>query len=296
MIYRLLIDNLTEWSKRENRKPLVLRGARQVGKTTLIDQFSKQYDCYIKLNLEQSNDAKAFAISDNVAEIFQYICLQKKITVDRNKRTLLFIDEIQNEPKAVGLLRYFYEEMPWLHIVAAGSRLQTLIKQRISFPVGRVEYMSLRPCSFLEFLNATSNDALAEMVRQQNVSPVYHDMLISLFNRYTLVGGMPEVLMEYAKNEDVTRLSHIYRSLLNGYNEDVEKYAKNANQVNTIRHLLTHGWAEAGQTITFNRFGGSNYTSKEVHEALEVLQNAFLLNLDDPVTAVKVPAIPATTR
>ena len=157
MIHRLLIDNLTEWSKRENRKPLVLRGARQVGKTTLIDQFSKQYDSYIKLNLEQNNDAKAFAISDNVAEIFQYICLQKKITVDRNKRTLLFIDEIQNEPKAVGLLRYFYEEMPWLHIVAAGSRLQTLIKQRISFPVGRVEYMSLRPCSFLEFLNATSN-------------------------------------------------------------------------------------------------------------------------------------------
>lgn len=296
MIHRLLIDNLTEWSKRENRKPLVLRGARQVGKTTLIDQFSKQYDSYIKLNLEQSNDAKAFAISDNVTEIFQYICLQKKITVDRNKRTPLFIDEIQNEPKAVGLLRYFYEEMPWLHIVAAGSRLQTLIKQRISFPVGRVEYMSLRPCSFLEFLNATSNDALAEMVRQQNVSPVYHDMLISLFNRYTLVGGMPEALMEYAKNEDVTRLSHIYRSLLNGYNEDVEKYAKNANQVNIIRHLLTHGWAEAGQTITFNRFGGSNYTSKEVHEALEVLQNAFLLNLDYPVTAVKVPAIPATTR
>ena len=138
MIYRLLIDNLTEWSKRENRKPLVLRGARQVGKTTLIDQFSKQYDSYIKLNLEQGDDAKAFGISDNVSEIFQYICLQKKITVDRNKRTLLFIDEIQNEPKAVGLLRYFYEEMPWLHIVAAGSRLQTLIKQRISFPVGRV--------------------------------------------------------------------------------------------------------------------------------------------------------------
>lgn len=110
MIHRLLIEDLTEWSKRKNRKPLVLRGARQVGKTTLIDEFSKQYDCYIKLNLEQSSDAKAFGISDNVAEIFQYICLQKKIVADKNKRTLLFIDEIQNEPKAVGLLRYFYEE------------------------------------------------------------------------------------------------------------------------------------------------------------------------------------------
>lgn len=104
MIHRQLIDDLTEWSKRKNRKPLVLRGARQVGKTTLIDEFSKQYDYYIKLNLEQSADAKAFCISDNVSEIFQYLCLQKKIIVDKNKRTLLFIDEIQNEPKAVGLL------------------------------------------------------------------------------------------------------------------------------------------------------------------------------------------------
>lgn len=296
MIHRQLIDDLTEWSKRENHKPLVLRGARQVGKTTLIDEFSKQYDCYIKLNLEQSADAMAFSISDNVSEIFQYLCLQRKIVVDKNKRTLLFIDKIQNEPKAVGLLRYFYEEMPWLHIIAAGSRLQTLIKQRISFPVGRVEYMSLRPCSFLEFLNATGNEPLAEMIRRLDVSPIYHDMLISLFNRYTLVGGMPEALVEYAAHEDVTRLSPIYRSLLNGYNEDVEKYAKNTNQVNIIRHLLTHGWAEAGQTITFNRFGGSNYTSKEVHEALEVLQKAFLLNLDYPITTVKAPTIPALTR
>ena len=296
MIHRQLIDNLNEWSKRDNRKPLVLRGARQVGKTTLVDEFSKQYDCYIKLNLEQSADAKAFSISDNVDEIFQYICLQKKIIADKNERTLLFIDEIQNEPKAVGLLRYFYEEMPWLHIIAAGSRLQTLIKQRISFPVGRVEYLSLRPCSFLEFLNATGNEPLAEMIRQLNVAPIYHDMLISLFNRYTLVGGMPEALAEYATHEDVTKLSPIYRSLLDGYNEDVEKYAKNTNQVNVIRHLLTHGWAEAGQTITYNRFGGSNYTSKEVHEALEVLQKTFLLNLDYPVTTVKAPTIPALTR
>ena len=92
MIHRLLIEDLTEWGKRKNRKPLVLRGARQVGKTTLIDEFSKQYDCYIKLNLEQSSDAKAFSISDKVAEIFQYICLQKKIVADKSKRTLLFID------------------------------------------------------------------------------------------------------------------------------------------------------------------------------------------------------------
>ncbi len=296
MIHRQLLEQLEAWSNRSSRKPLVLSGARQVGKTTLVDEFSKRYDVYIKLNLELSNDARAFTISDNVEEIYQYICLQKRITTDRDKRTLLFIDEIQNEPKAVELLRYFYESMPWLHIIAAGSRLQTLIKQRISFPVGRVEYMSLRPCSFLEYLNALHLAPLAEMIKEQKVSPIYHDMLNEHFNRYTLIGGMPEILAEYAKQQDLTHLLPIYQSLLNSYNEDVEKYARNANQVSVIRHLLTHGWAEAGQTITFNRFGGSNYTSKEVHEAMEVLQKAFLLNLDYPVTSVTVPTSPSLNR
>ena len=296
MIHRQLLEQLEAWSNRSGRKPLVLRGARQVGKTTLVDEFSKHYDVYIKLNLELSADAKVFTVSDNVEEIYQYICLQKRISIDTGKRTLLFIDEIQNEPKAVELLRYFYEKMPWLHIIAAGSRLQTLIKQRISFPVGRVEYMSLRPCSFLEYLNALHLETLAEMIREQKVSPVYHDMLNEHFNRYTLTGGMPEILAEYAKQQDLTQLLPIYQSLLNSYNEDVEKYARNQNQVNVIRHILTHGWAEAGQTITFNRFGGSNYSSKEVHEALEVLQKAFLLNLDYPVTEVKPPMTPALNR
>ncbi len=296
MIYRQLMEELQRWSEKVNRKPLVLRGARQVGKTTLVDEFSKQYDVYIKLNLEQSADAFIFSKTDNVKEIYQYLCVQKKVVVDSNKRTLLFIDEIQNEPKAVGLLRYFYEEMPWLHIIAAGSRLQTLIKQRVSFPVGRVEYLALRPCCFMEYLGAMGEDALAQMIRNMDVTSVYHEMMLSHFNRYTLVGGMPEALVDYAQNGDVVRLAPIYRSLLDGYNEDVEKYARNDSQAKVIRHLLTHGWAEAGQTITFNRFGGSNYTSKEVHEALEVMQKAFLLSLDYPVTAVKAPAIPAQTR
>ena len=267
-----------------------------MGKTTLVDEFSKRYEVYLKLNLEQRADAFIFSKSDNVHEIYQYICLQKKVLTDSTKRTLLFIDEIQNEPRAVGLLRYFYEEMPWLHIIAAGSRLQTLIKQRISFPVGRVEYLTLRPCSFLEYLDAMDEKELAKMVKDINVSPLYHEMLLKHFNRYTLVGGMPEALVGYAQHGDIVRLAPIYRSLLDGYNEDVEKYAKNDNQVKVIRHLLTHGWAEAGQTITFNRFGGSNYTSKEVHEAMEVMQKAFLLSLDYPVTTVKAPAIPAQTR
>lgn len=296
MIYRQILEQLHVWSQKEHRKPLVLRGARQVGKTTLVDEFSKQYEVYIKLNLEQSADAFIFSKSDDVKEIFQYVCVSKKVVTDSTKRTLLFIDEIQSEPKAVGLLRYFYEELPWVHIIAAGSRLQTLIKQRISFPVGRVEYLSLRPCSFLEYLDAVGESALAEMVKHVGVTSLYHEMLSRHFNRYTLVGGMPEALADYARHGDVARLAPIYRSLLEGYNDDVEKYARTENQVRVVRHLLSHGWAEAGQTITFNRFGGSNYSSKEVHEAMEVMQKAFLLNLDYPVTSVKAPPVPAQTR
>lgn len=296
MIHRKLSADLEQWSQRSDRKPLVLRGARQVGKTTLVDEFSKQFDVYIKLNLEQEADANIFRKSDDVNSIFQFLCVQRKITTDRSKRTLLFIDEIQNEPKAVGLLRYFYEQMPWLHIIAAGSRLQTLIKQRISFPVGRVEYLSLRPCSFVEYLDAVGEPELAKMVEGLAVTPLFHDTLMSHFNRYTLLGGMPEILVNYAQHGDIIRLSPIYRSLLDGYNEDVEKYAHNDSQTRVIRHVLSHGWAEAGQTITFNRFGGSSYTSKEVHEAFDVMQKAFLLNLDYPITAVKPPAMPALTR
>lgn len=296
MIYRQLMKQLEAWAARPVRKPLVLRGARQVGKTTLVDEFAKHYDVYLKLNLEQSANADVFAKSDDVKEIFQYICLQRKVVVDSTKRTLLFIDEIQNEPRAVGMLRYFYEEMPWLHVIAAGSRLQTLIRQRVSFPVGRVEYLALRPCTFWEYLNAIGQEPLAEMVREMAVPTLCHDLLLSHFNRYALVGGMPEVLADYARHEDVTRLAPIYRSLLDSYNEDVEKYARNEAQMRVIRHLLVHGWAEAGQTITFNRFGGSSYTSREVHEALEVMQKAFLLNLDYPVTVAKAPAVPAVNR
>lgn len=296
MIHRQLITQLKAWAEKEGRKPLVLRGARQVGKTTLVDDFGKTFDVYIRLNLELQADAQVFSLTDNVTDLFQYVCLQRKLKVDPTKRTLLFIDEIQNEPRAVAMLRYFYEQMPWLHVIAAGSRLQTLIKQRISFPVGRVEYLSLRPCSFLEYLDAIGQQGLAEMVRALDVKPMFHELLMSHFNRYTLVGGMPEALSDYAQHEDVTRLMPIYKSLLDGYNEDVERYARNDAQTRVIRHILTHGWGWAGQTITFTRFGGSNYTSKEVHEAFDVMQKAFLLNLAYPVTTAKAPIEPALTR
>ncbi|MCH4155654.1 MAG: AAA family ATPase [Muribaculaceae bacterium] len=296
MIQRELLKSLREWSNRDGRKPLVLRGARQVGKTTLVKQFGKEFDYFIHLNLEKSEDVNPFTLTDNVKEIFQFVCLKKKLKIEKGKRTLLFIDEIQNEPKAVALLRYFYEDMPEIYVIAAGSRLQTLIKQRLSFPVGRVEYLSLRPCSFLEYLNACENYDLAEMIKIHSVSSIFHEEIMKQFNRYALIGGMPEIVAKYAKNNDITELSPVYMSLLDGYDEDVEKYSKNEKQSKVIRHILGKGWNMAGQSIKFEGFGESTYTSREVHEAFDVMQKAFLLNLDYPVTSVKVPEIPTITR
>lgn len=296
MIQRNLLTQLRAWKAKDTRKPLVLRGARQVGKTTLINEFGREFDYYINLNLEHKEDARAFSYSDNVKDIFLFICLQKKILIRPDSKVLLFIDEIQNEPKAVAMLRYFYEDMPSLYVIAAGSRLQTLLKQRISFPVGRIEYMSLRPCSFLEFLRATDNERLAEMAEYREVPEMLHNMMSEHFNKYALVGGMPEAVADYAEHNDINRLSVIYDSLVKGYNEDVEKYARNDTQVKIIRHILRHGWSKAGQTIKFVGFGGSTYSSKEIHEAFDVMQKAFLLHLDYPVTSVQAPAIPSTGR
>lgn len=296
MIQRELLNKLREWRNSERHKPLVLRGARQVGKTTLVNEFGKDFNTYLHLNLEREEDAAIFERSDNVNVIVQYIALRDGKTLESLSDTLLFIDEIQNSPRAVALLRYFYEDMPQLHVIAAGSRLQSLIKSQVSFPVGRIEYLSLRPCSFFEFLTAMNREPLLQSIRNHEVNPLLHDQLMKLFNTYALVGGMPEVVMEYSRHHDVTRLSPIYDTLLQSYNEDVEKYARNQSQSRVIRHILNTGWTMGGEAIKFNNFGGSNYSSREVHEAFEVMQRAFLLNLAYPVTTVNAPALPALRR
>lgn len=296
MYERELITQLRQWCKKSPRKPLVIRGARQVGKSTLVREFGREFDVFIEVNLELSDDASVFRRTDNVQEIWQYLCLRDHKISDSSKRMLLFIDEIQEEPKAVGLLRYFYEKMPWLYVITAGSRLQSLLKKHVSFPVARVEYLNLRPFSFVEYLNATEGKEWAGLVKDVKVPAVMHEKLISIFNRYALVGGMPEAVAEYAENRDIERLSPIFNSLLMGYNEDVERYAKNEEQVRIIRHILDTAWFSAAEAITFANFGNSSYTSTQIHEAMDCLEKAYILSLDYPVTSTDIPAIPSKRR
>ena len=295
MFERNALLQLKEWAARPNHKPLILRGARQVGKTTLVDQFAKEYKIYLKLNLEKSTDRQLFESGMSIEELIPTIYLLNN--QERQKvPTLLFIDEIQNSPQAVSMLRYFYEEVPGIDVIAAGSLLENLIDKHISFPVGRVEYMAVRPCSFNEFLGAIGEQSL-KTAQQQAIIPVpLHNKTIRLFNIFTLIGGMPEIVNNYAHNRDIVSLKYVYETLLTGYRDDIEKYSETDNMRNIIRHILHTGWIYAAQRITFEKFGNSLYRSREMGEAFRILEKTMLLELVYPVTSAVVPIAPEPKR
>ncbi|MDR1719460.1 MAG: AAA family ATPase [Dysgonamonadaceae bacterium] len=289
MITRKAIDYLKQWKERSDRKPLVLRGARQVGKTTLVETFAKEYDVFLHLNLERPADRELFERYHEVSELLRAIFVHKN-KIDHGT-VLLFIDEIQYSKRAVAILRYFYEDLPRIHVITAGSLLETVIDVRkISFPVGRVEYLPIRPCTFLEFLSGTGNDFDVNVIQSFEADFV-HDRLMKHFHEYTLVGGMPAIVSKYAENHDVLVLKRLYNSLLQAYKDDVEKYTRNATTIRAIRTILDVGWMQAGSTITFEKFGASDFSSKEMSPAFQTIQKAMLLELVYPSSSVQMPVL-----
>jgi predicted AAA+ superfamily ATPase len=289
MFTREIISELRKWAARSNHKPLVLRGARQVGKTTVVNMFAAEFDQYISLNLEREEERiifeKHYPFTDLVTTMFIHAKKRRN-----GGKTLVFIDEIQNSPKAVALLRYFHEDTPDLYVIAAGSLLESIMDKGISFPVGRVEYMVMHPCSFREFLTATGNVQLNEMLEAHDVPGYLHDQMMAWFKKYATMGGLPEIVAEYASHSDLTALPPIYDSLIQSYSDDVEKYAGSSAQVRYIRHIIGHAFGEAGTKITFEKFGGSSYKSREMKEAFHILEKTMLLNLLYPCTSVQFPA------
>ena len=285
------MTSLEQWASNPNRKPLVLRGARQVGKTTLINTFGHTFDCFVQLNLEKSEHRKIFESDLPFQELLSAIFYYSE-NIRENKRTLIFIDEIQNSASAVTYLRYFYEEAPEIHLIAAGSLLETLLDKHISFPVGRVEYLYLRPCSFPEYLNALGEDQSIDILEKKEIPSYAHKKLSDHFNRYALIGGMPEAVSKYAETLDVLAVNPVFGNLLTGFNDDVEKYGRNATMVQQIRHILKTGFFYANQRIKFERFGSSDYRSREMGEAFRTLEKALLIELVYPITKSSLPVIP----
>jgi len=291
MFYRKTILQLRSWAENPKHKPLVLRGARQVGKTTMVELFAKDFDTFLHLNLERKADRNIFEENHSAEDALTAIFLLKN-KLRKNGRTLLFIDEIQNSSKAVALLRYFYEDIPGLYVIAAGSLLETLINRKITFPVGRVEYLAMRPCSFSEFLGALGENQLCESLLAIDLPAAIHSHVMKLFNEYALIGGMPEVIALYSEKRDWVALRKIYDTIIAGYQDDTEKYAKNETHLNVLRHILMYGWRFAGQRIKFERFANSNYKSREMGEAFRTLEKAMLLELSYSTTATDLPIIP----
>ena len=290
MFERNVIAELEKWAAKMNRKPLILRGSRQVGKTTLVDSFSKRFDNYLYLNFEKNPSAKTLfdkeqEIDNLIAEIFLFCNKENK-----PGKTLLFIDEIQNSATAITKLRYFYEaNNPDLYVIAAGSLLETMMNKPVSFPVGRVEYLAVRPCVFNEFLRAIGETQLEKALLDCRIPEALHTKTMNLFNTFTLIGGMPEVVADYAANKNFVGLNSIYDSLLTSYRDDVEKYARNETMSQTIRHILHSGWKFAAERITLGGFAGSAYKAREMGEAFRTLEKTFILELCYPTTDCRVP-------
>ncbi|MCO5233421.1 MAG: AAA family ATPase [Chitinophagales bacterium] len=290
---RELWKKLLVWKNKTNRKPLVLRGARQVGKTTIVHQFGKEYKHFISLNLERKEHFQYFEEENvNIKIIFDTILLSEKVAVNGNESTLLFIDEIQESPKAISLLRYFYEDLPHIHVIAAGSLLEFAMKEIKSFPVGRVEYLYLHPFNFLEFLNAMNHQQALKALTTLPVQDFAHNVLLDLFNTYTILGGMPEIVQQYVQEETFSSLTPIYESIWSSYINDVEKYGSNTTARNVIKFVMQAAPKFIDERIKYQNFANSNYRSREVSEAFLALDMAKVVQILTPSTSMDIPILP----
>jgi uncharacterized protein len=202
---RLAIQELIAWKNATIRKPLIIQGARQVGKTWLMKEFGKQeFQNVVYLNFESSNRLREIFMSDfNIERIIAVIEIEVKQKIDP-QNTLLIFDEIQEAEKGLTALKYFYEQAPEYHIVAAGSLLGISNQKNNSFPVGKVDFMSLFPMSFMEFLGNIGEGQLANQLQNKNweLIAVFHEKLVEILRLYYFIGGMPEVVSNYINHKN----------------------------------------------------------------------------------------------
>ncbi len=292
MIDRLLLKDLKKWHTKNDRKPLIIRGARQVGKTTIVKIFANNFKQHIFLDLEKRKDRELFEQDLPFEKLLAALFFINKCD-PKEKSTIIFIDEIQNSPKAVATLRYFYEEAPDIPVIAAGSLLEVYLeKQKISFPVGRVETLYLYPLTFEEYLSSVDHPSALNAFKQIPVPDYAYDTLFDYFHEYALIGGMPEIVSHYQKYHDLNDVSALYENLLLSYTDDSAKYARNNTMYQVIRHAIETAPLEAGHRIRFQGFGKSSYRSREMGEALRTLERAMLLYLVYPTTNTELPILP----
>jgi predicted AAA+ superfamily ATPase len=220
------IFELSRWKESKFRKPLVIKGARQVGKTWLMNEFgSKNYSNVAYINFE--NNERMTQLFENDYDVERIIFgLQIEANKQIDQETLIIFDEIQEVPKALTSLKYFQEKAPQYHLLAAGSALGVALHQGYSFPVGKVDFMNLYPLTFLEFLQVTNNGQLVELIKNNDfdLMKVFKDKLIDLLKHYYFIGGMPEAIYVYSETGDLNQVRDIHKRLLFAYEQDFSKH------------------------------------------------------------------------
>ena len=288
---RLIDKYLSEWASRDIHKPLLLRGARQVGKSTAVKELSKKFENFVEINFEKQPNYKALFKDDlDVRRIVAQISAIHGTSVESGK-TLLFLDEIQECPQAIMALRFFKEDMPELHVIAAGSLLEFALKELPTFGVGRIHSMFMYPMTFDEFLEANGQQLLIEARNQASIdNPLpepLHDKLVEFLRTYMLVGGMPESVRTWVEHHDYVRCQEVQDDIVVTYEDDFPKYKKNVDPV-LLRQTLRSAAVQATKKFIYSK-AGPGYKTAEVQKAVELLALAGILH---PVTHTDANGLP----
>ena len=295
-MYRQKIEDLKAWQKSPHRKPLIVRGARQVGKTELIKEFGRtQYRQTAYVNLDNNSRMTALFDGDfDVNRLIQGLKAETNVDIEPDN-TLIVLDEIQEVPKALTALKYFCENAPQYHIVVAGSLLGVATHQGVSFPVGKVDYLELAPLSFREFLLALGEKHLVEMITSPSVGQEllasFHDRLIDYIKTYCYVGGMPEVVASYAEQRSWNEVRRIQNNILFDYANDFSKHtpeASFARRIEQVWRIIPSQLAKENAKFVFGMIR-AGARAKEYELALAWLEEAGLVRRVNRLEAPRIP-------
>ena len=290
-IRRTIDKTLLDWKNAAVHKPLLLRGARQVGKTSAIRHLGESFTYYAELNFEERPQlAQGFEGELDVRDIISKIGVLLNIPV-RPGDTLLFLDEIQACPKALNALRFFKEKLPDLHVIAAGSLLEFVLDDIPTFAVGRLRSVFIFPLSFDEFLSAINEQGLVEVKNAASpdapIDEVFHERLKELFRIYLIVGGMPEAVSSWITTGQYSEVAHIQNDIITGYSADFSKYKKRINP-DLLRICMISVAHQIGNKFVLNRVS-PDHQGKQIKEALRLL---ILAGLVIPVTRTAANGLP----
>ncbi len=275
MFYRNKIEYLNKWWHRKDRTPLIIRGARQVGKSTLVKIFSQNNNIdLVEINLEQIKLKSTQQEEIKIDEILLEIEVVKQIKI--NKDTLLFFDEIQESPALLKSLRYFYEERPELSVIAAGSLLEFLLNDNeYSFPVGRVDFLNLYPMTFSEFLLALNERSLAEAIINGIYKDFLHDRILHFYNVYNWLGGMPQAIKTYHETKSPVEVEGVLARILTSFKLDFSKYRKRFNTERAGR-IFDSLPLVLGKKIIYQQLDRESKT-RDIKDAVELMIQARII-------------------